>query len=253
MSPLILTLDATPGDAAARVAAHIAAPGVDPAAIRVVDLAMGHGARLLAVARVLADALIAAGRAPGAARRHVAARCLYGIDPLRPAVTAARDAVETWAAGDGPRPCVDHALRRGDHTRGFGPAQLAAFHPAPESAAPHPALAARLRALHAAHRPLRRAVLALAPTDAEAARAALAVADAHNDLVRVVGDVLAGAADDPPERARLLDLIERWITDAADAADAEADLRRAQAAVRARWATFHRVAEFSELYPLEAA
>ncbi len=224
-------------------------------AIAVADRWMGDGARLIEAGGRLAAALRAAwdraGHPGGAveARRVIAGRQLYGIDPERAAVTAARRAITAWAGH--PPVFVDHAIRRGDARWIFTPAQLAAFDVAAD-ARPRAALADRLAAGHAAHRARRAAVLSLALADPGAASAALERADAAVDVPRVIGDVLAGCIDDAgrpdnAERLRRQALVERWLG-AADAR-AEAELRALQAALRRARATFHWMTEFSELYP----
>ena len=155
---MIITL--TPADdPAARLARALADPDLDPLTVRVCDPTMGDGARLLAAAEQLA-ARLAATTAITHARRLIATRCLYGTDPARPRVTAARAALENWATAPGAPPIsVDHNIRRGDPTVGFTPSQLAAFHAAPAAARPHPRLDRHLAPLHAAHRTLRAAAI----------------------------------------------------------------------------------------------
>lgn len=242
---MIITL--TPADdPAERLARPLADPALDPLELRVCDPHLGDGARLVAAGERIA-ARVAAPLAD--ARRRVATRCLYGIDPARPNVTAARAALEAWATAPGAPPLsLDHNIRRGDLALGFAPAQLAAFHIAPAAARPHPRLDRILAPLHATHRALRAAVIDAAPHDAARAREALAAADAHNDTVRLIGDALAALTlgDHAPKRAHLLTLITRWQT--GDRA-AEAELRALQTGIRHALATFHWIAEFSELYP----
>ncbi|MEZ4435916.1 MAG: hypothetical protein R3F65_26255 [bacterium] len=242
---MIITL--TPADdPAERLARPLADPALDPLTLRVCDPHLEDGARLLAAGERIARRL----DAPlPEARRRVATRCLYGIDPARARVTAARAAIERWATTQGAPPIsVDHNIRRGDLALGFAPAQLAAFHVAPAAAQPHPRLDRLLAPRHATHRALRAAAIDAAPHDAARARAALARADAHNDTVRLIGDALAALTlgDRAARRPHLLALVTRW--QAGDPA-AEAELRAVQTDVRQALPTFHWIAEFSELYP----
>jgi hypothetical protein len=66
-------------------------------ALRICDPAIGEGAFLIAVVRVLADHLVRAGLAPEAAPR-AAARCVYGVDVDPRAVETARAALGVDAA-----------------------------------------------------------------------------------------------------------------------------------------------------------
>jgi hypothetical protein len=223
-------------------------------ALAVADRWMGDGARLIAAGEQLAAALDASWtrdrRRPALAdaRRLIAQRCLFGIAPERLAVTAARRAITTWAAGADHPVFVDHAIRRGDADWMYGPAQLARFRPEP---GPLTATSRRLARLHDRHRALRRAIHERAAEPA-AASAALALADAAVDIPRVIGDALADCIDDAgrldeAERARRHALVLRWLDDADPRAEAE--LRAAQVELRRARATFHWVSEFSELYP----
>ncbi|MGE5185417.1 MAG: Eco57I restriction-modification methylase domain-containing protein [Acidobacteriota bacterium] len=74
----------------------------------VCDPAIGEGAFLIEIVRVLADALGGGARA----RREVAARCLAGADIDARAVAAARDAVERFVGA--PVPALRERLRVGD-------------------------------------------------------------------------------------------------------------------------------------------
>lgn len=237
----------------AALAALGPAPRLDAlTALAVADRWMTDGARLIAAGEHLVAAHRAAGddRDPAALRRRVAAR-LYGIDPQRAHVTAARRALTAWAAHpEHPPLFVDHTLRRGDPDWMYTPAQLAAFDPAPD--APAGALAAHLAPLHARHRAHRAAIHRAAAHDPAAAAAALERADATVDLPRVIGDVLAGCVTDAghldaPEHHRRRALVTRWL----DHRDprAEAELRALQATLRRARATFHWQTELSELYP----
>jgi hypothetical protein len=118
----------SPGPAEGAVAA---AWRVRPAAellnLRVVDPAMGSGAFLLSACRYLAGRVVRAwerdgypdGVAPGdaelAARRRVAARCLYGVDLDEVAVELSQLSLWLLTRGhDQPSSFLDHALRCGD-------------------------------------------------------------------------------------------------------------------------------------------
>lgn len=250
-----MTIVLLPPDGLAPLHIALAALGPTPSAravsaLVVADRWMGDGARLIAAGDLLAAALDAASTRAGHplaradARRQIARHSLYGIAPERAAVTAARRAITAWAAAP---VFVDHALRRGDADWMYGPAQLARFRPEP---GPIPPAARRLARLHDRHRALRAATRTA--TDPAAARAALERADAAVDIPRVIGDVLAGCADDAgridePERARRHALVARWL----DHRDphAEVELRALQADLRRARATFHWITEFSELYP----
>ena len=110
--------------------------------LKVCDPAMGSGAFLVETCRQLADALIEAWGAHGAApaippdedevtfaRRLVAQRCLYGIDRNPMAVDLAK--VSLWLstlARDHPFTFVDHAFRHGDSLVGLTRRQLEALH-----------------------------------------------------------------------------------------------------------------------------
>ncbi len=122
--------------------------GADPTPGQILDLkvcdpAMGSGAFLVAVCRVLGDKLVEAWqRHPGAmpkipldedavlhARRLVAQRCLYGVDKNPFAVDLAK--LSLWLvtlAKDHPFTFLDHALQEGDSLVGLGRKQIACFH-----------------------------------------------------------------------------------------------------------------------------
>ena len=132
------------------------AMGADPTPgqileLKVCDPAMGSGAFLVAVCRVLGDKLVEAWqRHPGAmpkipldedavlhARRLVAQRCLYGVDKNPFAVDLAK--LSLWLvtlAKDHPFTFLDHALRHGDSLVGLSREQIASFHWAPEKQVP---------------------------------------------------------------------------------------------------------------------
>ena len=110
--------------------------------LKICDPAMGSGAFLVETCRQLADALIEAWGAHGAApdippdedevtfaRRLVAQKCLYGIDRNPMAVDLAK--VSLWLstlARDHPFTFVDHAFRHGDSLVGLTRRQLEALH-----------------------------------------------------------------------------------------------------------------------------
>ncbi|RZS32203.1 hypothetical protein EV193_11344 [Herbihabitans rhizosphaerae] len=118
--------------------------------LKVVDPAMGSGAFLVAACRYLADRVVEAWDRDGvpsdvsalvgagddreglllAARRLVAARCIYGVDRDDMAVELAK--LSMWLvtlAKDKPFGFLDHALRCGDSLIGLlSSDQLAAFH-----------------------------------------------------------------------------------------------------------------------------
>lgn len=84
----------------------------DPLALRVCDPAIGEGAFLIEIVRVLAEALVARGVAPAKARRLVAEQCVRGADIDARAVAAAHVAVESFV---GARvPALREHLRVGD-------------------------------------------------------------------------------------------------------------------------------------------
>lgn len=116
---------------------------VDLLNLKVCDPAMGSGAFLVEACRYIADRVVAAWHAEGAAtalsakhddltlhaRRLVAQRCLYGVDKNEMAVDLAR--VSLWLITlDSALPFtfVDHALRHGDTLVGFSLNQARGFH-----------------------------------------------------------------------------------------------------------------------------
>ena len=110
--------------------------------LKVCDPAMGSGAFLVETCRQLAEALIEAWRAHGAAparspdedevivaRRLVAQKCLYGVDRNAVAVDLAK--MSLWLATlarDHPLTFIDHALRHGDSLVGLSRRQIETFH-----------------------------------------------------------------------------------------------------------------------------
>lgn len=84
----------------------------DPSALRICDPAIGEGAFLIEIVRVLGDALAARGMSLANARKLVAERCLWGVDIDARAVAAAHVAVEDFV---GARvPALREHLRVGD-------------------------------------------------------------------------------------------------------------------------------------------
>jgi hypothetical protein len=115
--------------------------------LKVCDPAMGSGAFLVAVCRLLADLLVRAWHAHTAApkdippdedellhaRRIVAQRCLYGVDKNPMAVDLAK--LSLWLATlakDHPFTFLDHALKCGDSLVGLSKSQILGFHWKPE-------------------------------------------------------------------------------------------------------------------------
>ena len=114
--------------------------------LKVCDPAMGSGAFLVAVCRLLADLLVRAWHAHKCvptippdedeilhARRVVAQRCLYGVDKNPMAVDLAK--LSLWLATlakDHPFTFLDHALKCGDSLVGLTKAQILGFHWNPE-------------------------------------------------------------------------------------------------------------------------
>ena len=115
--------------------------------LKVCDPAMGSGAFLVAVCRLLADLLVRAWHAHNLvpkdippdedetlhARRIVAQRCLYGVDKNPMAVDLAK--LSLWLATlakDHPFTFLDHALKCGDSLVGLTKAQILGLHWKPE-------------------------------------------------------------------------------------------------------------------------
>jgi len=114
--------------------------------LKVCDPAMGSGAFLVAVCRLLADLLVRAWHAHKCvptippdedeilhARRIVAQRCLYGVDKNPMAVDLAK--LSLWLATlakDHPFTFLDHALKCGDSLVGLSKSQILGFHWKPE-------------------------------------------------------------------------------------------------------------------------
>ncbi|MGO9583400.1 MAG: Eco57I restriction-modification methylase domain-containing protein, partial [Acidimicrobiales bacterium] len=114
--------------------------------LKVCDPAMGSGAFLVAICRLLADLLVRAWHAHKCvptippdedeilhARRVVAQRCLYGVDKNPMAVDLAK--LSLWLATlakDHPFTFLDHALKCGDSLVGLTKAQILGFHWKPE-------------------------------------------------------------------------------------------------------------------------
>jgi hypothetical protein len=104
----------TPRDVCEPMVRHVLAPLLrrdDLTALRICDPAIGEGAFLIEVVRVLAETLVARG-APAAQARALAARCLHGTDVDPRAVATARAAVEDFAGARVPE--LRTQLRTGD-------------------------------------------------------------------------------------------------------------------------------------------
>jgi hypothetical protein len=185
--------------------------------LKVADIAMGSGAFLVAACRYLAARLVEAwertpaerpddhfadpGEQLRTASRLVAERCLYGVDKDPLAVEIAK--VSLWLETmrkDRPFTFVDHSLRSGDSLLGLTSLQqLEALTLEPERATSvflEPARAG-IRATLDDVRAVREEIEssdALDLRDAEAKAAALAVADRRLRSLRVIGDLVVGAA-----------------------------------------------------------
>jgi hypothetical protein len=120
--------------------------------LKICDPAMGCGALLLAVVRLLADELVAAWTREGRtapdlaplARRLVAERCIHGVDSDPIAAALAR--LSLWLAArtpDLPLTAFDHTLRCGDALVGLTDEQIDGFHWAPSPPIPAIARASR--------------------------------------------------------------------------------------------------------------
>ncbi|HEU4614509.1 MAG TPA: Eco57I restriction-modification methylase domain-containing protein [Kofleriaceae bacterium] len=84
----------------------------DPAALRICDPAIGEGAFLIEIVRVVGDAIAARGTPVMEARRIAAEQCVHGVDIDPRAVAVAREAVESFVGG--PVPALAEHLRVGD-------------------------------------------------------------------------------------------------------------------------------------------
>ena len=118
--------------------------------LKVCDPAMGSGAFLVEVCRLLGDRLVEAWQTHRCvpqippdedlhlyARRMVAQTCLYGVDKNPFAVDLAKLSLWlTTLAKDHPFTFLDHALREGDSLVGLSREQIACFHWAPEKQLP---------------------------------------------------------------------------------------------------------------------
>jgi hypothetical protein len=80
--------------------------------LRICDPAIGEGAFLIEIVRVLGEALVARGMTQSNARQHVARHCLYGVDIDPRAVAIARAAVEDFVGARVPE--LREHLRVGD-------------------------------------------------------------------------------------------------------------------------------------------
>ena len=104
----------TPRDVAEPMVRLLLAPlaSRDPLSLRICDPAIGEGAFLIEIVRVLAEALVARGIPEARARVLVAEHCLHGIDIDPRAVAAAHAEVEQFAGA--PLPRLRERLRTGD-------------------------------------------------------------------------------------------------------------------------------------------
>lgn len=193
-------------------------------ALRICDPAMGSGAFLVSACRYLAERLVAAWDREGipdpvraaagpdadrdglllAARRLVAARCLFGVDRDDMAVELAK--LSLWLvtlAKDRPFGFLDHALRLGDSLVGLtSESQVEAFHLDPERGREaNNRLAGRIDEVagplltEAANLRERIEATVVADTaDAREKAAILARAQALTDRLRLAADAVAGAA-----------------------------------------------------------
>jgi hypothetical protein len=247
----------------------LAALGPTPTAqqilgLAICDPAMGSGAFLLAVVRMLGERLVAAWAREGAAdihpdpvmhaRRLVACRCIHGVDKNPLAVHLTR--LSLWlvaGARDLPFSFVDHALRHGDALVGLTLDQLRAFHWAP-SPALAPIDVELQRALTDAaliRRPLRDP-----QTDGPTFHRLLRGSDLATARARLIADLVIGAffagdraGEREQERKRRLDLVLAWL---ASDAPPPLELLQLQAALRERLPTFHWPLEFPEVFTTTA-
>jgi hypothetical protein len=104
----------TPRDVCEPMVRHVLAPLLhcdDLTALRICDPAIGEGAFLIEIVRVLGEAIAARGM-PEAQARRVAARCLHGVDIDPHAVATARGVVEDFVGARVPE--LNTQLRAGD-------------------------------------------------------------------------------------------------------------------------------------------
>ncbi len=192
------------------------------------------------------------------ARRLVAQRCLYGVDKNDAAVELAK--LSLWLvtlAKDLPFTFLDHALRHGDSLVGLDFDQIRHFHWKPEKQLEltHQILDEALGEAIAIRQRIHELAEDGTPeAQREKERLARDAEDA-SDRARLVADVCVGAffaeAKDKArekERARRLDVIQRW--NAGDES-AEDELRAMQAEIRARLPVFHWMLEYPEVFYAE--
>ncbi|MDG4807225.1 hypothetical protein O7634_10750 [Micromonospora sp. WMMD1120] len=192
--------------------------------LKVIDPAMGSGAFLVSACRYLAEVVVRAWERDGipvdvaeqvgadgtrddlllAARRKVAARCLYGVDRDDMAVELAKLSLWLVTLAKGrPFGFLDHALRCGDSLVGITSLdQLTAFHLDPKEGrwrnnrafAP---IGERLHELIAEMTELRESIESTVvedPRDAADKSAKLAQAEAIGENLRLAADAVVGAA-----------------------------------------------------------
>ncbi|HWQ22581.1 MAG TPA: DNA methyltransferase [Gaiellaceae bacterium] len=262
-------------------------------ALKVCDIAMGSAAFLVAACRYLAARLVEAWEqhpeeAPAdvgsdleerdlTARRLVAERCLYGVDVNPLAVEIAK--VSLWLTTlrrDRPFTFLDHALRCGDSLLGLTSLeQLEALSLKPEEAGSvllEPAREA-IRSTLAEVQAVRERIEATDAVDLrEAEQKATALAGAERKLhaLKVVGDLVVGAAlEEAAGKGKARTTVEAAAEEIREALEADDDDRRAALlarvearagdalmAGRAPRATdpprpFHWVLEFPEVFQRE--
>ncbi|GIU96032.1 MAG: hypothetical protein KatS3mg012_2489 [Gaiellaceae bacterium] len=219
--------------------------------LKVCDIAMGSAAFLVAACRYLAARLVEAWElhpeeAPAdagadleerdlTARRLVAERCLYGVDVNPLAVEIAK--VSLWLTTlrrDRPFTFLDHALRCGDSLLGLTSLdQLEALTLKPEEAGSvllEPAREA-IRSTLAEVRAVRERIEATDAVDlreAEQKAAALAGAERKLHALKVVGDLVVGAAlEEAAGKGKAQTTVEAAADEIREALAAEDDDRRA--------------------------
>jgi len=142
----------TPPDLAMKVTSRTVEPLLacindqSPLVLRVCDPAVGAGAFLLALMRMLAPRVLERGDAKtlDQAKRLVAIHCCYGVDRSRFAVHSCKLALALEARADRmPRDWLDDNVKHGDALVGLSNEQIKKFHWQP-SAEDHPQLATLL-------------------------------------------------------------------------------------------------------------
>jgi hypothetical protein len=203
-------------------------PSAELLKLRVCDPAVGSGAILVAACRYLAGALVDTWVAEGVAaagdqlaehtddvvieaRRAVADQCLYGVDRDPMAVEMAKLSLWlTTMAKERPFSFLDHAIRDGDSLLGVTSfEQLEHLHIDPARASGqltfNDELAPRIKAALAMRQELE-AIRVVTVRDAEEKARLNAEANAALEMVRVVADVVIGAAlSTATSKADLLD------------------------------------------------